>query len=101
MADGAGRVPVLGPEKDHFWLVQRMAKATGVDLVKAWDSGILTADDWAGIVTRCRGCSWTDGCDRFLDTPNAGNRAAPEPCLNHKRLARIKATLEELEDLQT
>ena len=95
MADGSTSAPVLGPEIEHYWLVQRMAKATGVDLVEAWDRGLLTSEDWAAIITRCRGCQWVEGCDRYLNVPTEATRTAPGPCLNKARLARIKAQLEE------
>ncbi|CUH74685.1 DUF6455 family protein [Tropicibacter naphthalenivorans] len=85
----------LGEENEHYWLVQRMAKATGVDLVRAWDQGLLTHDDWAAIVTRCRGCRWAEGCDHWLDLPTDADRDLPHSCLNKTRLAKIKATLEE------
>lgn len=87
---------VLGPENDHYWLVQRMAKATGIDLVRAANTDILTQEDWAGIVTHCRGCNWSDGCGRWLDQPDDAQRDLPQPCINRIRLAEIKAELEEL-----
>ncbi len=90
--------PVLGPELDHYWLVQRMAKTTGVDLVKAWDAGLLTSEDWAGLVHRCGGCAWTGGCDRFLDDrARSETPDLPAPCLNRSRFAEIKAQLQELD----
>ena len=95
MADGTGRPPVLGAENEHYWLVQRMAKATGVNLVQAMDDGVLTQKDWAGIVTRCRTCQWTEGCDRWLNAPTEDTRDLPDTCLNSTRLARIKTKLEE------
>lgn len=95
MADGSGRPAVLGSETEHFWLVQRMAKATGVDLVKAMDDGRLSHSDWSGIVTRCRTCQWVEGCDRFLSLPDGAARDLPEPCLNAGRLAGLKEQIEE------
>ena len=84
----------LGDETEHYWLVQRMAKATGVDLVRATDAGLLSQDDWAGIVTRCRGCQWADGCAHWLGAPVEEERALPNPCLNRKRLAALKDALD-------
>ncbi|KUF10214.1 DUF6455 family protein [Pseudoponticoccus marisrubri] len=89
-----GRPPMLGPETDHYWLVQRMAKATGVDLVRAWDAGMLSSEDWAGVVTRCRGCTWTEGCGRWLDAAEGEPRGLPTPCVNRERLQRIKDALD-------
>ena len=74
-----------------------MAKATGVDLVRAFNDGHLTQEDWAGIVTRCRGCQWVGGCNRWLDTLSEEERAFPEPCINHKTLSRLKTASKEPE----
>lgn len=95
MADGSAKVTVLGEEIEHYWLVQRMAKATGVDLVQAMDAGVLAQDGWAEIVTRCRGCQWAEGCGRWLDQPVDEERGLPTPCRNRRRLAEIKEQLEE------
>lgn len=91
----AGDAAVLGPQTEHFWLVQRMAKAAGVNLVQAWDAGLIDHEGWSGIVTRCRGCQWTDGCRRILDKPVTGNRTVPEACRSREWLDRIRAKLEE------
>lgn len=89
---------VLGPENEHFWLVQRMAKATGVDLVQAADLNIMTQHDWADIVTHCRGCDWSQSCGRWLKQSQDAERALPENCVNRSRLAEIKAELSEVEE---
>lgn len=101
MADGsriqAGRPVVLGPETDHYWLVQRMARTTGVDLVQAMDAGVLDPSGWSRIVTRCRACQWAEGCSHWLDASARQDAAAdlPTPCLNRATLAKIRDTLEE------
>ncbi|SMX46949.1 hypothetical protein MAA8898_03566 [Maliponia aquimaris] len=86
----------MGDETRHFWLVQRMAKATGVDLVAAMQDGDMTQQDWAGIVTDCRGCQWVEGCTDWLDTPVDDTRPAPESCVNRERLAHLQSKLDEL-----
>lgn len=90
--DGTGttRPRPLGHETDHYWLVKRMAKATGVDLVRAVEEGVLSHADWAGIVTRCRGCTWAGGCGHWLDAPVEDTRAIPGSCLNRNRLADLR-----------
>jgi hypothetical protein len=85
----------MGDQARHYWLVQRMAKATGVDLVSAMADGEMTQEDWAGIVTCCRGCHWADGCAEWLDKPVDDTRAFPESCLNRKRLVAVGASPEE------
>ena len=83
----------LGDETEHYWLVQRMARASGTDLVEASDTGALTQADWAGMVHRCRGCAWADGCQRWLSQPVDALREAPADCLNHDRFAALQARL--------
>ncbi|WP_417205539.1 DUF6455 family protein [Antarctobacter sp.] len=85
----------LGDEVEHYWLVQRMAKATGVDLVRAVEDGLLTQDGWARIVSRCRGCTWADGCGHWLDAPVEGDRPLPDLCINRKRLAALKDAMQD------
>lgn len=82
----------LGDENEHFWLVQRMAKATGTDLVAAMDDGALTNEDWSAMVQHCRGCAWADGCHHWLDQPGTDRpRGVPQTCVNHERFARLRA----------
>jgi hypothetical protein len=56
----------LGDEKRHYWLALGMAQTSGVDLQRALEEGRITHGDWAEVVTRCRGCGWTEGCDCWL-----------------------------------
>ncbi|WP_203595260.1 DUF6455 family protein [Salipiger sp. PrR002] len=91
----------LGDERAHFWRVQRMARATGVDLVAAQDHGLLPQSDWAAMVGRCRGCLWAEGCDRWLghlepmEAGSEGNapRACPEDCVNSRTFAALQGEL--------
>lgn len=93
--DQAVRIRPLGEENEHYWLVQRMAKATGVDLVAAWEQDLLSTEDWAAIVNRCRTCQWAEGCGRWLKETGDGARDLPDPCLNNTRLDQIRSRLEE------
>ncbi|WP_236045295.1 MULTISPECIES: DUF6455 family protein [Pseudooceanicola] len=75
----------LGDLKDHFWLVQRMARAVGTDLARAMDEGRLDEGAWSEMITRCRGCeaacdckSWLEAAERE-DTPR---EAAMPGCAN-------------------
>jgi hypothetical protein len=85
----------MGDATEHYWLVQRMAKTTGVDLVRASEAGLLEQAEWASIVTRCRHCQWAEGCKDWLDEPVDETRVSPEPCLNQKRLSALKNALEQ------
>jgi len=79
----------LGDPKKHFWLVQGMARATGVDLVQAADQGRLTQADWAQTVQTCRTCTWVDGCKAWLTTA-AHVDVPPQPCRNRAQLAMLR-----------
>lgn len=84
----------LGDTTAHYWLVQRMAKAVGVDLVRARTLGLLPQDDWAGMVHRCRGCDWADGCPHWMDQA-CGTAPAPSRCVNRDRFEDLKTKLQE------
>ncbi len=81
----------LGNARDHFWRVIKMAKANRVNLSDALDDGMITVEEYAGMITGCRGCSEVDRCDRLLeDAPRLGE--APEYCVNRKTFSRLKAS---------
>jgi hypothetical protein len=80
----------LGDETEHYWLVQRMAKTSHVDLVEAFDTGQLSSEDWAEMVSRCRGCAWANGCKEWLAVPGQETQAPPEGCLNRARMAALR-----------
>ncbi|MAY33388.1 MAG: DUF6455 family protein [Rhodovulum sp.] len=82
----------LGKPIDHYWKVQDMAKATGTDLVAAWQDGRIGEQEWAGMVERCRACQWVDGCKRWLDQHGDGNAEPPVDCVNHRRFEHLRAT---------
>ncbi len=73
----------LGNPIKHFWLVQDMARAAGVDLVEARREGRLSVEGWSAMVTRCRGCQWTEGCQHWLEAQETGVAAqVPPACAN-------------------
>jgi hypothetical protein len=83
-----------GDPVDHYWLVQSMAKATGVDLVAATDDGTLAPGAFAAMVERCRGCGWEregGGCSRWLSLQVPGEAKAPKSCVNQKVFAELSA----------
>ncbi len=93
MPKTARRPAPLGDEVAHYWLAQRMARATGTDLVGATADGKLTQEEWSEMVLRCRGCQWTNGCQSWLEDLSAeGERAPPVTCVNHKRFEALHAT---------
>jgi hypothetical protein len=73
----------LGDPVTHFWRVQDMVRATGVDLAAARRKGQLSTGDWSAMVTRCRGCRWSGRCARWLATMDMGEAAeVPPACAN-------------------
>lgn len=80
----------LGDQTEHFWLIQRMAKTSGVDLAAAMQAGKLDHKGWSGMVTRCRGCAWAEGCHAWLDKVDQAADLPPKPCLNRDRMAELK-----------
>jgi len=83
----------LGEANAHFWLIQRMAKTSGLDLAQAMADGLLAQEEWARMVTRCRGCAWAAGCHEWLDVTDQAAEVPPVPCLNRARMAEMKAAL--------
>lgn len=83
----------LGDTTEHFWLIQRMAKTSGLDLAEAMHKGALDQDEWASMITRCRGCAWAEGCHRWLDVVDQTSDTAPEPCLNRARMTELKTEI--------
>lgn len=80
----------LGDEKRHYWLALGMAQAAGADLQRALEDGRITHGDWAGVVQRCRGCGWTEGCDCWLKAQDPARRAeVPRACPNAAFFDRV------------
>ncbi|WP_136439937.1 DUF6455 family protein [Pacificoceanicola onchidii] len=85
----------LGPVREHFWKVQRMAQATGVDLAASMEGDALSQEDWAEMVARCRSCAWTEGCGRWLAQGDEAGRDCPEACRNQQSFDLLKAVAAE------
>lgn len=83
----------LGDPVDHYWLVQSMARAAGVDLAAASNQGRLTDEAWAEVVNRCRDCDWerNGGCSRWLSRQEAGEATVPDNCVNQDVFADLLA----------
>ncbi|WP_417700843.1 DUF6455 family protein [Pseudophaeobacter sp.] len=85
----------LGEPMQHLHLLTRMGKALGVDLTEAFHRGEISAEDWAGMITSCRGCDAPEGCRRWLDAQERA-RGAPSAvlplgqCSNAARLLHLR-----------
>ncbi|MEP2532749.1 DUF6455 family protein [Shimia sp.] len=85
----------LGDTNVHYWLAQRMARATETDLVAAMEKADLSQEDWAQMVADCRGCAWTRGCERWLALHSEETaQSAPSDCANQDRFQKLKDALE-------
>lgn len=80
----------LGDTRTHFWNVQRMARAVGVDLVEARAAGALSEEVWSDMVVRCRACDWAEGCAKWLPQHTEGEKRAPVGCVNASVFAALK-----------
>ena len=81
---------VLGEIMQHVRLVERMAKATGTDLVGAYEAGELSQEDWAEMVQTCRSCDWAERCGDWLDGHETAP-CAPQTCLNRQKFKELQA----------
>jgi hypothetical protein len=84
----------LGNQTRHYWLAVGMAQATGADLQRALDTGMISHGDWADLVQRCRGCGWTEGCACWMANQQKGAAAVPAACPNAGVFARVQAALD-------
>lgn len=83
--------------RTHVSLAQRVAGQCALDLAGAAAGGDLDQEVWAGVVRRCRGCGWSEGCKRVLmrgDMAPAIREGWPEPCRNRALFASLKVTKE-------
>jgi rubrerythrin len=71
-------------------MAQRMAKTTGADLVSAFDKGELDQHEWAQMVHNCRGCDWTEGCERWLKGHDHSD-SVPQSCPNCGRFSQMQS----------
>ena len=75
--------------KHHAGLVDRMARANGVDLEEAVLAGALRFDQIADAVLNCAGCTNPDHCAGVLASTTALN-APPGYCRNLHLLDALK-----------
>ncbi|WP_342070284.1 DUF6455 family protein [Yoonia algicola] len=79
----------LGDAREHFWRVIKMADACEVDLSTALDENKINIDEYADMITGCRGCTQVGKCDRLLAEVAQLDRA-PEYCVNKETFAQLR-----------
>jgi hypothetical protein len=77
----------------HFWVTRGMARRLGINLSDAMREGVLTREDFADMVTRCRACPGTQGCMAFLSEQGGRSNAAPDWCCNARLLNELRALI--------
>lgn len=80
----------LGDPARHFWMTRSVARVMGLNLSEEMLSGRLRADQYARMVTCCRGCALVEACEKWLGE-QAGVAACPPPgCCNGPMLSDLK-----------
>ena len=72
----------LGDPAHHFWLTRSVARVMGLSLAEAMTEGRLTKEEFARMVTRCRGCGQVSACEHWLGASATLSDSAPPQCLN-------------------
>ena len=80
----------LGDMREHFLRVVKMSGACGVNLSAALDERQIDAPEYAGMVTRCRGCREAGECDKLLATMPVLSEA-PVYCENRDEFAQLRS----------
>lgn len=87
-------IAYLGDVTRHFWLTRSVARAIDVNLAEAMGTGILSAADYAGMVTRCRMCPLVADCQAWLAEHGGSATQAPDHCVNAGVLNTLAAQLD-------
>lgn len=78
----------MGEIRTHFWLTLGMAKHCHADLGRALAEGEITQEDYANLVTACRGCDAPEACSEWLKVADEG-ATPPAYCVNQRRLIAL------------
>jgi hypothetical protein len=60
---------------------------------RALENGVISHEDWATLVQRCRGCGWAEGCNHWMATQGEGTASVPAACPNAAVFDRVLAAL--------
>ena len=81
----------LGNPRRHFWLTIRTAQTAGVDLGTALVDGLITREEYAGMIDLCRACEEVGACTMALQAAEAAAETRPPPayCVNADILTEL------------
>lgn len=83
----------LGAAATHFWLTRSVARVVGLSLSEAMAEGRLTPENYAQMVTRCRGCREAAACQAWLGLQAADASEPPPFCLHRDMMQRLAQRL--------
>jgi hypothetical protein len=76
------------------WLIPRVDRPTGLDLVKALRDGVLTPEDYLQTVSGCRSCDDPAACARWIEEQDSAAAApglAAAGCRNAALVTELRA----------
>jgi hypothetical protein len=74
-----------------------MARATGTDLGAAAHEGQISPQDWAQMVTNCRGCACAEKCATQLANDEAHSATHPATPLQAPQFCENRASFDHLQ----
>ncbi|WP_425101587.1 DUF6455 family protein [Tropicibacter sp. S64] len=82
--------PALGDPSQHFFMTRSVARVMGLNLYEDMQSGRLSAEAYAAMVTRCRGCALVEACQDWLASRTALSATPPPGCCNGAQLSALR-----------
>jgi len=70
-------------------LMERMARAVGADMTRAWAEGRISTATIARAMGHCAACAEPDKCRIWLDAHESGADRPPRYCLNARLLVYL------------
>lgn len=80
----------LGDPVRHFWMTRSVARVMGLNLSEEMLSGRLDPDDYADMVTCCRGCALVEACEKWLGVQTGLTASPPPGCYNGNLLSQLR-----------
>ncbi|MBU2963739.1 hypothetical protein KO516_23495 [Citreicella sp. C3M06] len=80
----------LGDPARHFWMTRSVARVMGLSLAEEMRCGRLEAEEYARMVTSCRGCPVVSSCESWLGRQTCIAASAPQGCCISATLARLR-----------